>query len=95
MGTRGGGEVLRLPVGRIAPGYRCDLVALDLDDPSLWPEQALAKNVVYALSSRAVRDVVVDAEVVVADGQLTSVPLDEIHRRVTELTQDWRRDPAP
>jgi 5-methylthioadenosine/S-adenosylhomocysteine deaminase len=92
MGTRGGGDVLRLPVGRIAPGYRCDLVALDLDDPSLWPEQALAKNVVYALSSRAVRDVVVDAEVVVADGQLTSVPLDEIHRRVTELTQDWRRD---
>jgi hypothetical protein len=24
MGTRGGGEVLRLPVGRVAPGYRCD-----------------------------------------------------------------------
>ncbi len=92
LGTHGGGDVLRLPVGRIAPGYRCDLVALDLDDPSLWPEQALTKNVVYALSSRAVRDVVVDAEVVVADGQLTNVPLAEIHRRVNELTRDWSRD---
>ena len=26
LGTRTAGEVLRLPIGRIAPGYRCDLV---------------------------------------------------------------------
>ena len=90
MGTAAGGAVLDLPVGRIAPGYRCDLVALDLDDPSLWPAQALAKNVVYALSSRAIREVVVDAEVVVADGRLTQVPLSEIQRRVTELTRTWQ-----
>ena len=52
---------------RIAPGYRCDLVALDLDDPSLWPAQALEKNVVYALSPRAITDVVVDGQEVVVD----------------------------
>jgi 5-methylthioadenosine/S-adenosylhomocysteine deaminase len=92
MGTAAGGAILGLPVGRIAAGYRCDLVAVDLDDPSLWPEQALAKNVVYALSSRAIRDVVVDAEVVVADGRLTQVPLEEIHRCVNELTRDWGRE---
>jgi 5-methylthioadenosine/S-adenosylhomocysteine deaminase len=92
MGTAGGGAVLGLPVGRIAPGYRCDLVTVDLDDPSLWPAQALVKNLVYALSSRAIRDVVVDAEVVVADGRLTQVPLDEIQRRVSQLTGSWRRD---
>ena len=92
MGTAGGGEILRLPVGRVAPGYRCDLVAVDLDDPSLWPVQALAKNAVYALSSRAIRDVVVDAEVVVADGRLTQVPLPEIQERVVQLTRTWQRD---
>ncbi len=92
LGTAGGGQVLRLPVGRIAPGYRCDLVALDLDDPSLWPEQALAKNVVYALSPRAIREVVVDGDLVVSGGQLCNVPLEEIGRRVRELTHDWRRD---
>jgi 5-methylthioadenosine/S-adenosylhomocysteine deaminase len=91
MGTSEAGRVLRLPVGRIAPGHRCDLVAVDLDDPSLWPVQALAKNVVYALSSRAIRDVVVDAEVVVADRRLTQVPLAEIQERVSQLTRTWRR----
>jgi 5-methylthioadenosine/S-adenosylhomocysteine deaminase len=91
LGTRTAGEVLRLPIGRIAPGYRCDLVALDLDDPSLWPSQALEKNVVYALSPRAITDVVVDGQEVVADRRLSHVPLDEIQARVAELTRDWRR----
>jgi 5-methylthioadenosine/S-adenosylhomocysteine deaminase len=92
LGTKTAGEVLRLPVGKIAPGYRCDLVALDLDDPSLWPAQALEKNVVYALSPRAITDVVVDGQEVVSARQLCHVPLDEIQARVAELTRDWRRD---
>ena len=92
LGTRTAGEVLRLPIGRIAAGYRCDLVALDLDDPSLWPVQALEKNVVYALSPRAITDVVVDGQEVVVSRRLGHVPLDEIQRRVAELTRDWRRD---
>jgi len=92
LGTRTAGEVLRLPIGRIAPGYRCDLVALDLDDPSLWPSQALEKNVVYALSPRAITDVVVDGQEVVTARHLCNVPLDEIQARVGELTRDWRRD---
>jgi 5-methylthioadenosine/S-adenosylhomocysteine deaminase len=91
LGTSGAGEVLRLPIGRIAPGYRCDVVALDLDDPSLWPAQALEKNVVYALSPRAITDVVVDGQEVVTARQLVHVPLDEIQVRVAELTGDWRR----
>ncbi len=91
LGTRTAGEVLRLPVGKIAPGYRCDLVALDLDDPSLWPVQALEKNVVYALSPRAITDVVVDGQEVVAARRLCNVPLDEIQERVGKLTADWGR----
>ncbi len=91
LGTRTAGEVLRLPIGRIAPGQRCDLVALDLGDPSLWPAQALEKNIVYALSPRAVTDVVVDGAEVVSQRRLVQVPLDEIQTRVAELTRDWRR----
>ncbi len=95
MGTRGGAALLDLPVGDLVVGLRCDLVAVDLDDPSLWPEQALSKNLVYALSSRAITDVVVDGEVVVADRRLTRVPQDEIQERVRLLTCDWRRDEGP
>jgi 5-methylthioadenosine/S-adenosylhomocysteine deaminase len=91
LGTRTAGAVLELPIGRIAPGYRCDLVALDLADPSLWPVQALEKNVVYSLSARAVTDVVVDGQQVVAARALCHVALEEIQARVAELTRDWQR----
>lgn len=91
LGTRTAGDVLGLPVGRIAPGYRCDLVAIDLDDPSVWPVQALEKNIVYSLSPRAVTDVVVDGQEVVAARRLCHVALDEIQARVEHVTRDWRR----
>jgi 5-methylthioadenosine/S-adenosylhomocysteine deaminase len=89
MGTRGGAAVLELPVGDLQPGLRCDLIAVDLDDLSLQPPQALAKNAVYALSSRAITDVVVDGDVVVSDRQLTRVSQAEIVERVRTLTLDW------
>jgi len=92
MGTAGGGEVLGLPVGRIAPGYRADLVALDLDDPSLWPEQALEKNAVYALSPRAITDVVVDGDIVVEGGRLCHVTHEEIQSRVRAIIDDFGHD---
>jgi 5-methylthioadenosine/S-adenosylhomocysteine deaminase len=91
LGTRTAGDVLGIPVGRIAPGYRCDLVAIDLDDPSVWPVQALEKNIVYSLSPRAVTDVMVDGQEVVAARRLCHVPLDEIQARVGRVTCDWRR----
>ena len=91
MGTSGGGQLLGLPVGRIAPGFRTDLVLVDLADPSLWPIQGLAKNIVYSLSSRAITDVVVDGELLVADQRLTRVDQDAIRGRVRELTRDWTR----
>jgi len=90
MGTEWGGAVLGLPVGRIAPGQRADLCFVDLDDPSLWPEQSLAKNVVYSLSARAITDVFVDGEPVVRDRALVRVALADVKERVRALTRDWR-----
>ena len=89
MGTQDGGALLGLPVGRLAPQYRADLVFVDLDDPSLWPEQQLVKNVVYSLSSRAVTDVFIEGQAVVRDRQLVRVELAEIQAKVKELTSAW------
>jgi 5-methylthioadenosine/S-adenosylhomocysteine deaminase len=92
MGTAWGGEVLGLPIGRLAVGQRADVVFVDLDDPSLWPEQSLAKNVVYSMSARAISDVFVDGQAVVRDRALVRVQLADIQARVRTLTADWRAD---
>ncbi len=89
MGTSNAAGALGLPIGSIAPGRRADFVTLDLADLSLLPAQQLRKNVVYAQSAKAVRDVFVDGRRVVAEGRLTSMEEGAIAERVARLTAGW------
>ena len=94
MGTEWGGEVLGLPVGRLAVGQRADVCFVDLDEPSLWPlvdGQTLSKNVVYSMSARAVTDVFVEGEAIVRNRALVKLGLGEIGERVERLTRDWKK----
>ena len=87
MGTTSGGPVLGQPVGRLAPGQRADFVLLDFDELSLWPTHHLTKNIVYALSHRAVQDIVIDGETVVRDRQLVKVSPADIRHKVREAAK--------
>lgn len=68
--TAGGMASLGVPGGRLAPGEPADLVALDLDDPSIAgvAPEALPAAIVFAASPRAVRDSWVAGEPVISDG---------------------------
>ena len=89
MGTRAGAEILGLETGAIAPGQLADLVAVDLDDPSLHPRNDLLKSVVYAMSPRAVTDVWVHGRRVVEHGRLTTVDQAALMARVRAVTKGW------
>jgi 5-methylthioadenosine/S-adenosylhomocysteine deaminase len=91
LGTRGGGDLLRLPVGSLGAGARADIVALDLDDMSLQPIQTLEHHVVHSMQATAIAKVMVGGRVVVEDGRLTAFDLAEVRARVAEATAGWRR----
>jgi 5-methylthioadenosine/S-adenosylhomocysteine deaminase len=65
-------------------------VAVDLADPSLHPRNDLLKNVVYAMSPRAVTDVWVHGRRVVDGRRLALADQDRLLARVRELTREWR-----
>jgi 5-methylthioadenosine/S-adenosylhomocysteine deaminase len=90
MGTRDGARLLALPAGDIAPGMLADLVAVDLEHPSLHPRAHLLKNVVYAMSHQAVTDAWVHGRAVVRDGRLATMDQSGLMARVRALTVDWR-----
>ncbi len=92
MGTAGGGALLGLPTGTIAPGMAADLVAVDLGHPSLHPPISLMKNVVYAMSHQTVTDVWVHGRQVVKSQRLATMDQSALLARVKELTRDWRRE---
>jgi 5-methylthioadenosine/S-adenosylhomocysteine deaminase len=90
MGTRDGAETLGIDAGVIGAGRLADLVAIELDHPSLQPPIDLLKNVVYAMSPQAVTDVWVHGRPVVERGRLTTVDSGDLLARVRDLTKGWR-----
>jgi 5-methylthioadenosine/S-adenosylhomocysteine deaminase len=89
LGTASAAEMLGLEAGTIAPGRLADLVALDLEHPSLHPRSNLTKSVVYALSPQAVTDVWVHGKRVVESGRLVTVDARRLLGEVRELTRGW------
>ena len=68
--TVGGATALmRDDLGRLAPGKKADLVLVDLECPQMQPARDPLRSFVYHAADRAVRDVFVDGQQVVADCQ--------------------------
>jgi 5-methylthioadenosine/S-adenosylhomocysteine deaminase len=88
-GTARGGEVLGLPVGRIAADHAADLVVLDLDALSLQPEITASKQVVYAMQPDAIARVIVGGEMIVERGRLAGIDQREIVAKIGEVTKGW------
>ncbi len=66
--TSGGATALGLPAAAIAPDALADLVAFDLDDPSLaGREDELLARLVFGGQTRAVSDVMVNGRFVIRD----------------------------
>ena len=91
LGTRGGGDVLRLPVGSFQEGAYADALALDLDDLSLHPLDTIEKQIVNSMQSTAIGKVMVGGEVVVERGRLARVDVAEVRERVAQATAGWSR----
>ena len=77
----------RPDLGRLAPGARADMIALDPDDdgfgPVLDPSELVAR-VVWAGTRASVHSVWAEGRQVVRDGRCTTVDRDEARARVTE-----------
>ncbi|WP_229702925.1 amidohydrolase family protein [Streptomyces albiflavescens] len=75
MATRGGAAAVgRQDIGTLSPGTWADMIHIGVDGPHFAagldvPDEQLLANLVWAAGSRAVRDVWVAGEQVVADGE--------------------------
>lgn len=90
-GTARAGEVLGLPIGRIAADHAADLVVLDLGALSLQPRATAERQAVYAMQPDAIARVIVGGEIVVEEGRLVKADEAEIVARANEVTAGWTR----
>lgn len=88
MATRGGAAALNEPgLGIIAPGAPADLIAVDTDQPHLWPTQDLVNTLVECASGRDVTDMIVDGRQVMKDRQILTLDEEEIRFQARRLME--------
>jgi len=72
--TIGGAKaLLRDDIGRLTPGAKADLVLVDLDHPSMRPVRDPIRSLVYTAMERPIRDVYVDGNLVVEQGEVLTL----------------------
>ena len=77
--TVGGADLLgRADLGRITVGAKADLVMVDLSHPAMMPIRDPLRSLIYTAAERAVRDVFVDGQHLVVNGEITTVNIDEV-----------------
>ena len=83
--TVGGARALgREDIGRLAVGCKADFVAIDTRHPAMQPLRDPLRSLVYAAAERAVREVFVGGEQVVADGKVLTLDHQGAALRVAE-----------
>lgn len=76
-------------LGALKPGYKADLVLLDMKDTAYLPYNSAARQLVYTETGRSIRTVVIDGRIVVRDGVVTTIDEDALRREVSDLMKHF------
>ena len=101
LATIAGAEAIGLgeEIGSLEVGKAADLVVIDATGPGWIPRGDLARQLVWGMASRDVRDVVVDGQIVVRDRAVVNVDLpalaSEAQARSSALLRRAGIDPVP
>jgi cytosine/adenosine deaminase-related metal-dependent hydrolase len=79
-------------LGAIRPGFKADLVLIDLKDLAYLPYNSAARQLVYTESGRGVDTVIVDGKVVIKDRKMLTIDEDALRREVTDLMRSFNAD---
>ncbi len=85
MCWKNGAKVLNKKVGALAPGYLADITILHMNSLFMMPKNNFFNQLVYSESGSSVETVIIDGQVVVDDGVITTVNVKELHAEAQEM----------
>ncbi len=82
------GEVIGLKdYGDIKEGALADLVLIDPSTPNMMPGNNIFADILYSLNNRNIHSVIVDGELVVENGKLLTIDVEELKNEAVEISK--------
>jgi cytosine/adenosine deaminase-related metal-dependent hydrolase len=79
-------------VGAIKPGYKADMVFIDLNDTAYLPYNSAVRQLVYTETGRGIDSVMIDGRMVVDRRRVTTIDEDVLRREVEDLMKHFLGD---
>lgn len=80
-GTTGGALCMGLnDCDCLSEGKKADIIMIDMNKPSMQPENNIARNIIYSADNSVVKMTMIDGMILYEDGKLTTIDLDEVIR---------------
>jgi len=79
-------------VGAIKPGYKADMVFIDLNDTAYLPYNSAVRQLVYTETGRGIDSVMIDGRMVVDRRRVTTIDEDMLRREVEDLMKHFLSD---
>lgn len=79
-------------LGALKPGYKADMVLIDLNDVAYLPYNSAARQLVYTETGRGIDTVIVNGRPVIRDRKVTLIDEDGLRREVADLMRHFVED---
>lgn len=89
MGTWMGAKAVGLKdTGKLEVGQKADIVLYNMDSPAWYPRHDRTSLLVYAASSADVDTVLVDGNILLRKGELTTIDLEKVTAEVGQCLKE-------
>jgi cytosine/adenosine deaminase-related metal-dependent hydrolase len=79
-------------VGAVKPGYKADLVLINLNDTAYLPYNSAARQIVYTETGRGIESVMIDGRMVMDGRRVTTIDEEGLRREVESLMRHFIAD---
>ena len=69
-------------------GKKADIIMIDMNKPSMQPENNIVRNIVYSGDISIVKMTMIDGKILYEDGEYTTIDLDEVIRESNKLMKE-------
>lgn len=88
-GTSGGALCMGLTdCDVLDAGKKADIIMIDMNKPSMQPENNIVRNIVYSGDNSVVKMTMIDGKILYEDGKFTSLDIDEVIRECNKFRKD-------